>query len=196
VNDLLVLAPLRLECRAARRGAPHADVLHTGMGARRARDAAAVASSRPARAVAVVGFCGALDGSLEPGDVVVADELRGNNGQPFPCRHSEEVAAALADAGLRARRGPLLSVPHAVRGAERARLASDGSIAVDMESAWLAEAAAGRPFTALRAVVDTPSHELVRFSTVLGGIKAYRALGRAAGALEMWADSLRTEKET
>jgi 4-hydroxy-3-methylbut-2-enyl diphosphate reductase len=82
------------------------------------------------------------------------------------------------------------------RGAERTRLAEDGSIAVDMESAWLAEAAAGRPFAALRAVVDTPSRELVRFSTVFGGLKAYRALGRAAGALDNWVQTLADDKET
>ncbi|HEY1596699.1 MAG TPA: hypothetical protein VGF74_14985, partial [Thermoleophilaceae bacterium] len=76
------------------------------------------------------------------------------------------------------------------------RLAEDGSIAVDMETAWLAPAAAGRPFAALRAVVDTPSRELVRISTVSSGIKAYRALGRAARALEAWIATLPDEKET
>jgi 4-hydroxy-3-methylbut-2-enyl diphosphate reductase len=65
-----------------------------------------------------------------------------------------------------------------------------------MVSAWLAAAAAGRPFAALRAVVDTPSRELVRISTLVGGVKAYRALGRAAGALEGWAQTLPDEKET
>jgi 4-hydroxy-3-methylbut-2-enyl diphosphate reductase len=166
------------------------------MGRDRAKTAAVAAALRPASAVAVLGFCGALADSLEPGDVVVADELRADEGEPVVCPHSASVAAALADAGVHARRGPLVSVPKMVRGAGRAELATDGSIAVDMESAWLAEAAAGRPFAALRAVVDTPSHELVRFSTLSGGIKAYRALKSAALALERWADSLPTEKET
>jgi 4-hydroxy-3-methylbut-2-enyl diphosphate reductase len=170
--------------------------MRIGFGPDRARSAAVAAASRPGSAVAVLGFCGALDDSLEPGDVVVADELRVDGGEPVRCECSASVAGALTEAGVRARRGPLLSVPRMVRGRERARLAEDGSIAVDMESAWLAEAAAGRPFTALRAVVDTPSHELVRFSTLSGGIKAYRALGRAAGALERWADSLEAIKET
>jgi 4-hydroxy-3-methylbut-2-en-1-yl diphosphate reductase len=196
VSGLLLLAPLGIEAHAARRGAPGAEVIRTGMGRRRARSAAAAAASRPASAVAVLGFCGGLDDSLEPGDVVVADELRVDDGEPSVCQHSAAVAAVLADAGIRARRGPLVSVSKLARGAARAKLASNGSIAVDMESAWLAEAAAGRPFAALRAVVDTPSRELVRFSTLSGGIKAYRALGRAAGALERWADSLEATKET
>src|SRR5205814_10683412 len=103
----------------------------------------------------------------------------------------------LAVEGVPVSRGPIVSVPKMSRGRERARLGEDGSIAVDMESAWLASAAAGRPFAALRAVVDTPSQELVRFSTMPNGIKAYRALGRAVRALESWTATLPdTTKET
>jgi 4-hydroxy-3-methylbut-2-enyl diphosphate reductase len=192
-GGLLVLAPLRIECRAVRKGAPDASVLRTGAGPRRASDAAALASGRPARAVAVLGFCGALDPSLEPGSVVVADELRGANGA-FACDCAEAVANALQSAGISARRGPLVSVKRIVRGQQRRELAASGAIAVDMESAWLAGAAAGRPFAALRAVVDTPSHELLRPGTLVSGIKAYRALGRAAGALSSWFESLPTEE--
>jgi 4-hydroxy-3-methylbut-2-en-1-yl diphosphate reductase len=194
-GGLLVLAPLRIECRAARGGSPRAEVMRTGMGPKRSRAAATVAAARRARAVAVVGFCGALDPALEPGDVVVADELRGANG-PFRCYDPGALAHSLEQAGVRARRGPIVSVTKMTRGRERTRLAHGGAIAVDMESAWLAAAAAGRPFAALRAVVDTPSRELVRISTVSGGLKAYRALGRAAAALEGWVQTLPYEKET
>jgi 4-hydroxy-3-methylbut-2-enyl diphosphate reductase len=187
VSQLLVLAPLRIEALAAR--GSRATVMRTGMGPDRAAAAALVAAREPARAVAVLGFCGALDDDLQPGDLVVADELRGANG-PIACDGAEAVASALQSAGLKARRGPLVSVRKMARGTRRAELAADGSIAVDMESAWLAPAAAGRPFAALRAVVDTPSHELLRPRTVVSGITAYRALGRAAGALEAWMESL------
>jgi 4-hydroxy-3-methylbut-2-en-1-yl diphosphate reductase len=184
---LLVLAPLRIEALAARRAG--ATVMRTGMGPERASAAAQTAARQPARAVAVLGFCGALDPALRPGDLVVADELRGANG-PFACDGAAAVATALESAGLRARRGPLVSVRKLARGSAREGLGADGSIAVDMESAWLAPAAVGRPFAALRAVVDTPSHELLRPRTVVSGITAYRALGRAAGALEAWMESL------
>jgi 4-hydroxy-3-methylbut-2-enyl diphosphate reductase len=127
--------------------------------------------------------------------VVLADELRGD-GEPVRCQRLPELVKELESAGVVARSGPLVSVPKLARGSERARLAEDGSIAVDMETAWLAPAAAGRPFAALRAVVDTPSRELVRISTVSSGIKAYRALGRAARALEAWIATLPDEKET
>jgi 4-hydroxy-3-methylbut-2-en-1-yl diphosphate reductase len=192
VSELLVLTPLRIEAFAARRSQP----LRTGMGVERARAAAAVAARRPARAVAVLGFCGALTDDLEPGSVVVADELRGN-GAPLKCQPLKQLVKELVQSGLAVREGPIVSVPTLSRGAERARLAEDGSIAVDMESAWLAPAAAGRPFAAVRAVVDTPSRELVRFSTIPNGVRAYRALGRAARALENWTTTLPdTTKET
>jgi 4-hydroxy-3-methylbut-2-enyl diphosphate reductase len=189
---LLVLAPLRIEAFAARHSG---EVLRTGMGAARSRVAAVQVAERPARAVAVLGFCGALTDELEPGDVVLADELRGN-GPPLKCQPSQQLLRELDEVGIAARVGPIISVPNLSRGAKRRRLAEDGSIAVDMETAWLAPAAAGRPFAALRAVVDTPSKELVRFSTVSSGIKAYRALGRAASALESWIQTLPDDKET
>jgi 4-hydroxy-3-methylbut-2-enyl diphosphate reductase len=191
-NGLLVLTPLRIEAMAARGSS---QVIRTGMGAARSRVAAAQVAEMPARAVAVLGFCGALTDDVEPGDVVVADELRGN-GPPLKCEPLQQLLQSLETVGVRTRVGPLVSVPKLSLGSERARLAEDGSIAVDMETAWLAPAAAGRPFAALRAVVDTPSKELVRFSTLYGGIKAYRALGRAARALDSWTRTLPDQKET
>jgi 4-hydroxy-3-methylbut-2-enyl diphosphate reductase len=191
-NGLLVLTPLRIEAMAARGSS---QVIRTGMGAARSRVAAGHVAEMPARAVAVLGFCGALTDDVEPGDVVVADELRGN-GPPLKCEPLQQLLQSLETVGVRTRVGPLVSVPKLSLGSERARLAEDGSIAVDMETAWLAPAAAGRPFAALRAVVDTPSKELVRFSTLYGGIKAYRALGRAARALDSWTRTLPDQKET
>jgi 4-hydroxy-3-methylbut-2-enyl diphosphate reductase len=191
-DGLLVLAPLRMEAFAARRSG---QILRTGMGPKRARAAAEVAAGRSARAVAVLGFCGSLSDELGPGSVVLASELRGD-GAPVQCERLPQLEKELSHAGVDVRRGPIVSVPKMTRGRKRARLAEDGSIAVDMESAWLAAAAGGRPFATLRAVVDTPSRELVRISTVPNGIKAYRALGRAASALESWAQTLPDQKET
>jgi 4-hydroxy-3-methylbut-2-en-1-yl diphosphate reductase len=183
---LLMLTPLWIDAFAARRSS---QVLRTGMGPERARAAAVRAAAVPARAVAVLGFGGALSDELEPGSVVLASELRGN-GAPLQCQPLQQLVKELEHVGVDVHSGPIVSVPKLSRGAARASLAEDGSIAVDMESAWLASAAAGRPFAALRAVVDTPSQELVRFSTMPNGIKAYRALGRAARALESWTATL------
>jgi 4-hydroxy-3-methylbut-2-enyl diphosphate reductase len=184
---LLVIAPLRIERMAVRRGLPEALVLRSGMGAARARSAALAATRIPADAVAVAGFCGAVAGGLRAGDVVVASEVRGPAGVTG-CA-SGPVVAALAALGIeRVRVGPVASVDHLVRGAERGVLAGEGALAVDMESAWLAPAAAGRPFAVLRVVLDTPAREIHRPPTALAdGLAAWRALRRAAPALALWA---------
>ena len=72
-------------------------------------------------------------------------------------------------------------------GAERAVLAAEGALAVDMESAWLAPAAAGRPFAVVRVVLDTPASELHRPLATLvrgrHGLAGAAAGGARAGAL-------------
>jgi 4-hydroxy-3-methylbut-2-en-1-yl diphosphate reductase len=184
----LVLAPLRIEARALARGLGDGVVLRrAGMGPGRARAAARRAAAAEADAIAVAGFCGALDPALRPGDLVVATELRGA-GEPVPCPAAALLAGALRRAGLRVHEGPIVSSQRLVRGrAARADLHATGAIAVDMESAWLAAAAAGRPLAVVRAVVDTPAHELTNpIALGRGGVDAYRALRAAAGALGDW----------
>jgi 4-hydroxy-3-methylbut-2-enyl diphosphate reductase len=184
---LLVLAPLRAEARAiAPALGADAQVRRTGMGPRRARAAAAAAARADARAVAIAGFCGALDPRLAPGDLVVATELRGAGGT-VPCATAPLLAGALRRAGLTVHEGPIVSTPRLVHGAERARLLATGAIAVDMESAWLAAAAAGRPLAVVRAVVDTPARELANLPALArGGARAYRSLRAAAAVLGSW----------
>ncbi len=184
---LLVIAPLRIERAAVRRGLPEAVVLRSGMGAARARSSALAAARMPADAVAIAGFCGAVAGGLKPGDVVVASEVRGPDG--VTACDARPVVAALAALEIeRIRVGPVASVDHVVHGAERQVLAGEGALAVDMESAWLAPAAAGRPFAVLRVVLDTPAREISRpLAALSGGLAAWRALRRAVPALALWA---------
>ena len=162
-------------------------MLRCGMGAAGARSAALRAARIPADAVAVVGFCGAVVGGLRAGDVVVASEVRGPEG--VTACESVPVVTALAALGItRVQVGPVVSADHLVRGAERTVLAREGAVAVDMESAWLARAAAGKPFAVLRVVLDTPAREIYRpLVTLAGGLTAWRALRRAAPALALWA---------
>ncbi len=184
---LLVLTPLRPERAAVLRSLHGAVVLRCGMGAARARAAAPAVARLSADALAVAGFCGAVGGGLLPGDVVVATEVRGPDGVTV-C-DSEPLVSALHALGIeRVHVGPLISADHVVRGAERTALAGTGALAVDMESAWLAPAAAGRPFTVLRVVLDTPDREIHRpLAALRGGFAAWRALRRAAPALAHWA---------
>jgi 4-hydroxy-3-methylbut-2-enyl diphosphate reductase len=184
---LLVLTPLTVEWQAVRKALPGVEVVRTGMGPERSKRAARRATDRRADAVAVAGVCGALVDSLRPGDVVVASEVRGPDGHAVPCS-SGPLVAALRTVGVEASVGPIASWPSLAARTEREALAAAGAIAVDMESAWLAPAAAGRPLSVLRVVVDTPSRELWHIaSTVSHGVTALRALRKAAPALERWA---------
>jgi 4-hydroxy-3-methylbut-2-enyl diphosphate reductase len=128
-----------------------------------------------------------LDRELRPGDVVVATEVHGGDGQPVPVPSAALLAGALTRLGLRVRVGPVRSTPRLVDGPERARLRDTGALAVDMESAQLATLAADRPFAVLRAMVDTPGQPLRRLATAGHGIAALRALRRSRPALDQWA---------
>jgi 4-hydroxy-3-methylbut-2-enyl diphosphate reductase len=104
------------------------------------------------------------------------------------------LAGALRRAGVPTRCGPLLSVDHLVGAGEARQLSGDGTLAVDMESRWLVEAAGQRPLAVIRAVVDTPSRPLGSPATVTGGVLAYRALRRAAPVLAQWAAAVRPRR--
>src|SRR5438067_8987933 len=175
------------EERALKAGAPRGSVVRTGIGPRRARRAATSLRTAPAAGLAVVGFGGAIASGLEPGDLVVATELRARDGTVrAECPGADVVATMLRRAGLPVRTGPIVSVRSPVLGA-RARAAlhsSSGAILADMESVWLAPAAAGRPFAVVRAVLDSPSKEPWRpILGPRGRLWAADALQDAAGVL-------------
>jgi 4-hydroxy-3-methylbut-2-en-1-yl diphosphate reductase len=189
-----VAAPLGVEGWAIRRGAGSCLVVRTGVGRRRARAAAGRIGHAPGDAVAVAGFAGALAPELLPGDVVVATEVRGA-GEAVPCPAAELVASMLRRAGLRVHLGPVVSVSRIAGGAERARLAETGAIAVDMESAWLARGCAGRPWAVVRVIVDTPDRELHRpLTTLVGGLRALRCLSRVGTVLAGWSEAVRARR--
>ncbi len=184
--DLVVLAALRLEVRALRRGASALEVLRAGMGPERARRAAAAVAGSSARCVAVAGLCGGLDPSQPVGEVVVASQVRVDGSEPVACEHARLVASLRAR-GIEPRVGPVLSIDHVVRGTEREVLRRTGAIAVDMESGWLARAASGRPFSVLRVVLDAPGREIARPGIALDTFRALRRLSESAPALLDWA---------
>jgi 4-hydroxy-3-methylbut-2-en-1-yl diphosphate reductase len=189
-DEIVVLAPLSVEARAVRSGAPWARVHQIGMGPRRAARSAQLASGSAGRAVLIAGFCGALDPDLEPGDVVLASELRGPTGTT-PCDDPAILAGVLRRGGLRVRIAPVASSQRLVLGERRRMLHRTGAVAVDMESAWVAPAARARPLVTLRVVLDTYRRELHRpLRTVAGAAIAYRTLRRACALAEEWAHAL------
>jgi 4-hydroxy-3-methylbut-2-enyl diphosphate reductase len=188
--SLVVLAPLSVEARAVRAGAPWADVHRVGMGPRRAARSAHLVESAEGSAVLIAGFCGALDPGLQPGDIVLGTEVRGPTGTTR-CADPAILAGVLQRGGLRVRVGPIASSQRLVMRERRRSLQRSGALAVDMESAWLAPAAQDQPLVTLRVVLDTHRNELHRpLRTVAGAAIAYRALRRACALVEDWAEAL------
>jgi 4-hydroxy-3-methylbut-2-enyl diphosphate reductase len=183
------MAPLRLEARAIRRGAPGIRVVRTGLGPARSLRATRRLRDDPAQFLVVAGLCGAVDPGLAVGDVIVAGELRRPGAPPHPVE-TECMCRALEKQGVRARVGCLLSVDHVVRGPERAARHAEGASVVDMESAWLAEAAKGRPLSVVRVVLDAPGSEIRARTLLQSGWRALASLRKAAPAFEVWASSM------
>jgi 4-hydroxy-3-methylbut-2-en-1-yl diphosphate reductase len=185
-EPLVVFAALAVEEIALRLGARELRVERVGMGPRRARAAAERHDPTRARAVAGAGVCGALDPVLAPGDVFVPAELRTDDGRSFTA-DAEGLAEALRGRGIASHSGVLIGADHILRADERPALLASGARAVDMESPWLAAAAAGRPFAVLRVVSDGPGAELWSPTILRNGWIALAALRRAAPALVDWA---------
>ena len=193
---LLVFAPLRVEAAclspSLRR---RARAIRTGVGSARARIAAARGLAvEDARGVAVVGVCAGASRDLAPGDVFLASELRRPDGSSTAVAGDRLLAASLRRQGLNVKLGTLASVERLAGPCERRYAQETGAAAVDMESAWLADAAAGRPFAVLRTVVETGGRELLDPRTLLAGTRALLALRRATPILERWLDALRPRR--
>jgi 4-hydroxy-3-methylbut-2-enyl diphosphate reductase len=206
VTPLTILTPLSIEARAARAGlaagvakstgpwdrtlADRVGVHRVGIGPRSATRAARLTRSDPSP-VLVAGFCGALSDDLQPGDVVLASELRSPDPTTTTCPDPAILAGVLRRGGLRVHIGPIASSTRLVTGTRRSELRESGALAVDMESAWLAAAINPEPLVVLRVVLDTPRRELRRPWQTLGGVTvAYRSLRRACSLLGGWVPAL------
>ncbi|MET9254831.1 1-hydroxy-2-methyl-2-butenyl 4-diphosphate reductase [Streptomyces sp. NPDC003717] len=201
-SPLLIACALGIEHLALRTGDRGAaggpvTVLRTGMGPKAAERSVARVLADPALAGAAVlatGFCAGLAPGMHPGDLVVAEETRDPRATTG-CTGTDRLVKELTRAvpGRTVHTGPLTGSDHVVRGPERADLYATGAVAVDMESAatlYTAVRAGTRPVAAVRVVVDAPEHELVRISTVRGGISAFRVLRSVLPAFFEWHRSL------
>lgn len=189
MSSLLVAAPLRVEAALISSAAGGAVVRKTGMGPDRAKVAAGELAGHAGRAMLVLGFCGGLDATSVPGEVIVAEEVyaavdEGHPEERVRCELAQELVVRLTGRGMKVRVGKLVCVSRLALGERRAELHAGGAIAVDMESVWLAPGAGERPFGVVRVVLDSPEHELLRPRAALGAIRAAWALRRVAGALQ------------
>jgi 4-hydroxy-3-methylbut-2-en-1-yl diphosphate reductase len=193
---LLVFAPLRLEAACLSRSLRRRSrVIRTGMGPRRARIAAARGLAvEDARGVAVVGLCASTRPGAAAGEVVLATELRRPDGTVTKVPGNPLLASSLRRLGLEVSVGPVTSVEHVAGPCERAFVRETGASAVDMESAWLADASAGRPLAVLRTVAEHSGQELLDPRTAVAGTRALFALRRAAPVLERWLEAIRPRR--
>jgi 4-hydroxy-3-methylbut-2-enyl diphosphate reductase len=191
-GPLVVCAPLGVEARALRRGLRRAGgdsdrVVRTGYGPQRSRQRAEELSPSAFGMLAVAGTGAGLVPDLKPGDLVVATEVATGGAAGVACPSAPLLAGELRRAGLRVRTGKIVTVDHLVSGADRERLARDGALAADMESAPLVAAAGGRPVAVIRAISDIPGRTLLHPRTVTGGLAALRSLRAAGEVLDRWA---------
>ncbi|HEY3683407.1 MAG TPA: 4-hydroxy-3-methylbut-2-enyl diphosphate reductase [Streptosporangiaceae bacterium] len=194
-SRLVVCAPLGIEAHAVSGGLSGARVVSGCAGPERAAATARDLAARSFGALAVVGFGGALVTGMRPGDVVVATEVRDGT-RTHACPSAPLLAGELRRAGLTVRTGPVLSTDHVVRDAERHGYATSGALAVDMESAYLAEGAGDRPLAVVRVIVDSPERRLMSPKTVTGGITARRVLCKVGPAVEKWAAAVSARPRT
>ncbi len=171
-----LVCAVRAEERMLRRlEGPGVRVIVSGMGSGPAERAARDAIAAGATAAISVGFCGALDPSLQRGDVVVPAEVRdAETGDAFACDPLLSIGAGMAT-GVLVTTAAVVGTPE-----ERSRLAGT---AVDMESAGTARACAraGIPFAAIRAVTDRAHDALPDMRGVVdphGAVRPWSAIRR------------------
>lgn len=154
------VAALALECSSLRRLRPRPPgwlILQSGPGPACAARGAAEAIAGGAQVLVSWGLAGGLSAALVPGAIVLPRRIVSQGGESWHADagwHSRFESAI----GTTHESGALLSVPAALESpaAKHAAAAATGAVAVDMESAAVAAAAAsgGVPFLALRVVVD------------------------------------------
>jgi 4-hydroxy-3-methylbut-2-en-1-yl diphosphate reductase len=186
VTSLLVLVPMRIE-QLALGSRPGWTTIRSGMGPDRARIAAARGLAVEAPAVAVAGVCAAAAPGIRAGDVVVATEVRRDGAEPVETPAGARLLDALRRCGLTVHAGPVFSTRRLARTDERDHLGAAGLLAVDMESAWLAAAAGGRPLAVVRVVVEPAGRRLADPRTLAAGTRALAHLRRATTPLDEWA---------
>jgi adenosylhomocysteine nucleosidase len=133
-------------------------IIHTGVGANRAR---AAAEAAPAAGLFLTcGCAGGLVDWLRPGDLVAAESVIGLD-EPGAGSALPAVGGTLATSGsargFRVHVGAVASSPGVLASpAAKAAAGAGGALVVDMESAAVAAVAVARgvPFTALRVVLD------------------------------------------
>jgi adenosylhomocysteine nucleosidase len=159
----------------------------SGIGYEGAQSAARALVDAGVTALMTFGMAGGLDPALKAGCIVLPAELISPSGSRFvTCRSWRERIAAAVSSSQAVTEGNLLTSALAIESvvAKAAAYRSSGAVAVDMESAAVAEvaAAARLPFIAVRVIVDTAADALPR--AVVAASRAGRVrMGRLIAGL-------------
>jgi adenosylhomocysteine nucleosidase len=159
----------------------------SGIGYEAAQAAARALVDAGVSALMTFGMAGGLDPGLKAGSIVLPGELIAPSGARFStCRTWRERIAAAVSSSRAVSEGNLLTAALAIESvaAKAAAYKSSGAVAVDMESAAVAEvaAAARLPFIAVRVIVDTAADVLPR--AVVAASRAGRVqMGRLIAGL-------------
>jgi len=187
----------------------HLIVVRSGMGSKNASAASRWLIGEGVSGLAVSGVSGGLSPDLAPGDLVLADSVIQEDGNPI--KETREVSSAcvdmvygaLMDRRLPAYRGPILTVQRPVlsAGKKQALFAKTRALAVDMESAAVAAAAgnAGLPFLAFRAVCDAAGRSIpddfLDFVNQEGRVRLFRLFRRLFLRPTLVSDLLRMNRD-
>jgi 4-hydroxy-3-methylbut-2-enyl diphosphate reductase len=185
-DRLVIVTALRSERAALLGTTAEVSIVRCGMGLDAAQRWADTMAGQQLGALAVLGVAGGLQPDIDPGDVIVASEVRDRHGRHV-LRGAAPLVARLRALGLRVHSGPVVSQPRIAGSADRARLRRTGALAVDMESAAIVRARPpGTPTAVVRVVVDTTHVGVVHPATVSNGIRALWTLRRIVPALTQW----------
>ena len=157
-----------------------------GIGRNAGEQLAGLLDTAPCRLLISLGYAGALDPHLHPGELVVGNSyLHGVSAPILGAPHTTRVAMLLRESGLSVLEGAVLTVDEPLltpRAKHRAHNGS-GALVVDMEGRWIADVAASRdiPLIGIRAVLDEAYYPLPSFiGTII-----------ADGGRREWAHALR-----
>lgn len=179
-------------------------VLETGIGAERTRSALEwlLASPWAPGLIITAGFAGALDDKLQVGDIVVASEVVDGDGNRWECsRHTP--CAGRRTRSVRTTLGTIVTVSRLVGEPQEKRELREkfGALAVDMESATVAEFCSRRgiPFGCVRAISDDARTALSpRLVGLLAGERVawWRLAGTALSSPRILMECVRLARNT
>ena len=168
VAHLLAVAPTRRELGGLDSGHEGTRASVVGIGREAGGRLTRLLEEAPCRLLVSLGYAGALDPHLRPGDLVVGNAyLHGADPPVSSVPLGTRAAVLLRESGLSVREGPVLTVDEPLLSprAKRRALHGSGALVVDMEGRWIAEAAQRKevPLIGIRAVLDEARFPLPAF---------------------------------